>query len=269
MRRGAARRSRVDLRERGGACKPHLGCGDVEGRSPRARRSPRPRAPHTPAHGSISASAEEPRAGVCSAPCVRVDLRERGGAELTGRWPVFYSGRSPRARRSRVGRRAVRQRPGSISASAEEPDSAHSDSTPNGVDLRERGGARCVQRTENSESGRSPRARRSRASFEGAAYLRGSISASAEEPVARSRSFRSWRVDLRERGGASEAEHGRGLARGRSPRARRSRRLSLVVFWAPGSISASAEEPCLSPDRSTTPWVDLRERGGAVLQRDH
>ena len=254
---------RVDLRERGGASKAIVKEPSCRGRSPRARRSHPRRGAQALLRGSISASAEEPRPSPGAPTAPRVDLRERGGARCRRCGHPTTGGRSPRARRSLVDDGPRTGAIGSISASAEEPSRAlNSRSTPR-VDLRERGGATmCPANLRNGE-GRSPRARRSRATDRALGELKGSISASAEEPIHRRRCWRQRRVDLRERGGAASMAERERDAAGRSPRARRSPLGSSAAVPARGSISASAEEPTWGTWVYHWWGVDLRERGGA------
>ncbi len=211
-------KTRVDLRERGGAAS----AGSLEalaaGRSPRARRSHSGERMGERRCGSISASAEEPECPGLPGFACGVDLRERGGATHHSTFVPFAWGRSPRARRSPRRDAAVVVGAGSISASAEEPPLvAHCVGAPR-VDLRERGGAAMICCTTPRSVGRSPRARRSPARGAHGRCRRGSISASAEG-----------------------AQHGDGA--GRSPRARRSRHEHGGPLGHHGSISASAEEP--------------------------
>ena len=255
----------VDLRERGGAVRLFLVHRHGPGRSPRARRSQEQFARGRLAHGSISASAEEPRTTTRPRNCARVDLRERGGAFHRSRTVPTGPGRSPRARRSPRDAPPERVDGGSISASAEEPRTPGTARRRWRVDLRERGGAVVERATHVVALGRSPRARRSRSRRDASKSARGSISASAEEPIRTSSSRRSPRVDLRERGGAAIHVIHPLRNRGRSPRARRSlgdhERDLLRVGW----ISASAEEPNGSTTRTRCGRVDLRERGGASV----
>ena len=72
---------------------------------------------------------------------------------------------------------------GSISASAEEPNTDEASVCSVRVDLRERGGARMMMSMPTSAVGRSPRARRSQALTQANHVHFGSISASAEEPA--------------------------------------------------------------------------------------
>ena len=174
---------RVDLRERGGADCHSSRVPSVTGRSPRARRSPAQIGSRGARQGSISASAEEPRARAPSKPSRRVDLRERGGAIPGNAWANVDAGRSPRARRSPNAQDCQDSRAGSISASAEEPLITAPSSPSPGVDLRERGGAFETASTSSHVRGRSPRARRSQPPLRVHRASRGSISASAEEPT--------------------------------------------------------------------------------------
>ena len=255
----------VDLRERGGAITCRAEKSPPTGRSPRARRSPLRDGAEPGRRGSISASAEEPWSPSTARPGRRVDLRERGGADLGRTHDRGRRGRSPRARRSHCrARTSVRHR-GSISASAEEPRRGSRTAESLRVDLRERGGAALAVATASMVAGRSPRARRSRAGHAANAGRPGSISASAEEPRGARASRGLVRVDLRERGGARPTAGRERTESGRSPRARRSPRRELRRRTGAGSISASAEEPGKPRARTTRPGVDLRERGGAVV----
>ena len=235
------------------------------GRSPRARRSPRCAEEPRGALGSISASAEEPASRISVVAMWRVDLRERGGARAREHHTHPRTGRSPRARRSR-GLGCVRRRAcGSISASAEEPNSPGAGRSSTRVDLRERGGAASDGEPSGNVPGRSPRARRSQIQRIPTQHPTGSISASAEEPDACRGPRTPNRVDLRERGGAERVSKARRTSAGRSPRARRSRSRGRGASDRGGSISASAEEPPRLNTGAVSLGVDLRERGGAAV----
>ena len=194
----------VDLRERGGAPRRRGVVTLDGGRSPRARRSPRGASSRVVRRGSISASAEEPAPSPTRRRTSRVDLRERGGADLTFAGDGLAPGRSPRARRSRRQFELFGRGEGSISASAEEPASRAPHSVSGRVDLRERGGAASPSASLTRSAGRSPRARRSRGRAAPRWSTRGSISASAEEPARTGRCRVRPGVDLRERGGAEK-----------------------------------------------------------------
>jgi len=156
---------RVDLRAGGGAgLEPVENLAD-EGRSPRGRRSPEAGPWASMVLGSISARAEEPQDAAARHVEVEVDLRAGGGALGHVAARVFLEGRSPRGRRSHTGAvpRSIIVR--SISARAEEPRCSSPSAGCARVDLRAGGGAGTRHSGLESQTGRSPRGRRSLSRF--------------------------------------------------------------------------------------------------------
>ncbi len=253
----------VDLRVRGGAAPTSRWATPAPGRSPRARRSLAILLALLLAVRSISACAEEPAAPSVRPTRARVDLRVRGGAAWSRRRSGAKPGRSPRARRSLLARDSNGCAFRSISACAEEPGGGTLFGGLMTVDLRVRGGAILARRLTVEPAGRSPRARRSPAIVAAAQREKGSISACAEEPVNPLQWPGITEVDLRVRGGAYISAPRMTSRKGRSPRARRSRRVYATRNRSVGSISACAEEPKRTAPQSKPQKVDLRVRGGA------
>ncbi len=178
--RGRCRTStRVDPRVRGGADQTYGQITDAEGRSPRARgsrsgdlargeiggRSPRARgSPASPsandvAAGSIPACAGEPAGSLGLRASRRVDPRVRGGASHAAMMYSRATGRSPRARGSRLAGDGCGIGSGSIPACAGEPEIPLRHRPAHGVDPRVRGGAIRHSAADFPSTGRSPRAR--------------------------------------------------------------------------------------------------------------
>jgi len=221
--------------------------------------------------GSISAWAEEPVGERDRHSGCRVDLRVGGGAQAGSFSGLSAPGRSPRGRRSHHGRSGLTRARGSISAWAEEPYPISLWRGESRVDLRVGGGAFSRSLPLIRRCGRSPRGRRSRSHGHRGPSRRGSISAWAEEPPNRLGLSRRRRVDLRVGGGAAETDFDTELARGRSPRGRRSRFHDDITARRRGSISAWAEEPYWPPVDVVPATVDLRVGGGALrdaVERD-
>ncbi len=134
------RRTRVDLRVRGGDGSLVEIPRCLQGRSPRARRRPQ-RADHdADVSRSISACAEETRRTTPETRPSRVDLRVRGGDAGFRTTCDKCGGRSPRARRRRSSNTRAYTPTGSISACAEETSAPVVLTTRTKVDLRVRGG---------------------------------------------------------------------------------------------------------------------------------
>ena len=172
------------------------------GRSPRGRRSHTSRRRQQQAGGSISAWAEEPPTAAVAARSRGVDLRVGGGALGDRQGLGGMRGRSPRGRRSPFGTRQRTPWIGSISAWAEEPQSASLDVLRKWVDLRVGGGAHASGASTRPTRGRSPRGRRSPIRSRRRPGSRRSISAWAEEPRHHPLNRHQRRVDLRVGGGA-------------------------------------------------------------------
>ena len=179
----SAARIEVDPRARGGAVEHRRIVADAEGRSPRARGSPRGRHPRPRLGGSIPARAGEPpaRAGVWN--ISEVDPRARGGAHSRPSCSSAVPGRSPRARGSQRMAAFADISMGSIPARAGEPTGPRDDCTRTEVDPRARGGAPAWVYYVHAERGRSPRARGSQRRKARRSEDRGSIPARAGEPL--------------------------------------------------------------------------------------
>ena len=279
----------VHPRERGGAWnRPHASLPS-SGPSPRARGSRWGPWRAALARGSIPASAGEPARRLCAEDVMRVHPRERGGADARPPALLTVMGPSPRARGSR-GRGVARGRaPGSIPASAGEPDGALAAAGWPWVHPRERGGARSTPLSLSPAAGPSPRARGSRRLAAQRDAVVGSIPASAGEPTRRGRPPTSRRVHPRERGGATRRGERSALSSmrvhprerggaalfaprqyrkaGPSPRARGSPQRLDEHLGLHGSIPASAGEPPSGPRTSACGRVHPRERGGANSNR--
>src|SRR6266568_2105781 len=174
-------------------------------------------------------------------------------------------GRSPRARGSHAGQRALHIPDGSIPACAGEPRTKPPPPSLRRVDPRVRGGAPGMELAPAEDTGRSPRARGSLLVAVLEKGLPRSIPACAGEPSPGFARSPSPGVDPRVRGGAKL--FGRGLQgyAGRSPRARG----SLAHGGAPRvpsrSIPACAGEPTSRCRLRRRRRVDPRVRGGAGL----
>ncbi len=226
----------VDPRVRGGAEDHADRAGADDGRSPRARGS-RDRADHVlSGRGSIPACAGEPWTRHATRRDTRVDPRVRGGASPEPPPPPPVTGRSPRARGSRLRPVLRDQRRRSIPACAGEPEPEDLGHDEVGVDPRVRGGASDGVLHANHYHGRSPRARGSHVPRDVPLHAQGSIPACAGEPRCAAPGPRRWRVDPRVRGGASVSPLESVVASGRSPRARG----SLFHIWgSPGKEAAT------------------------------
>src|SRR6266568_4399002 len=174
-------------------------------------------------------------------------------------------GRSPRARGSHAGQRALHIPDGSIPACAGEPRTKPPPPSLRRVDPRVRGGAIARIRALAFARGRSPRARGSLRDRNDRGSARGSIPACAGEPWTRWTRRPAPPVDPRVRGGASCVRYGRTREYGRSPRARGSQNGGGGQRLTLGSIPACAGEPNCSAEGSRDTRVDPRVRGGASL----
>ncbi len=255
---------RVDPRVRGAATGRCSRWSAGGGRSPRARGSLQELDPPGEGHRSIPACAGQPSATPLPRSGARVDPRVRGAAAKVVLTRGRCSGRSPRARGSPVAPLALRLVKGSIPACAGQPDAFALVGHLSGVDPRVRGAAPPSWRPRARQSGRSPRARGSRP----VAWLRraalGSIPACAGQPLWCARRARDSRVDPRVRGAAPDVEPIRSASRGRSPRARGSRRAGRVRDAGRGSIPACAGQPDEDQVPLGHPGVDPRVRGAAA-----
>ena len=212
--------------------------------------------------GSIPASAGEPAAGTTCSSAAWVYPRERGGTFTPPRSRAAETGLSPRARGNPAAQPRLRQRRGSIPASAGEPQAKPTAAKRWWVYPRERGGTVYDGDGQTVQTGLSPRARgnpgRSSAGRPGPR----SIPASAGEPRHGGwPAGRSW-VYPRERGGTIASRCRGGELRGLSPRARGNLFSPLSALASRGSIPASAGEPHSEYAAASQPRVYPRERGG-------
>ena len=253
----------VDPRVRGGACARSACKSATQGRSPRARGSPRASSGCLGTRRSIPACAGEPRLAANVGYRFEVDPRVRGGAFPFHVVPSLFLGRSPRARGSRDALPQAWRRGGSIPACAGEPHPGQRRAALRGVDPRVRGGAPNGRYAGQIPTGRSPRARGSRVLEDFQAEDIRSIPACAGEPERLEEAKWTLRVDPRVRGGASSASMMRMRAMGRSPRARGSLRHFLGALIYKGSIPACAGEPLGRNAPGVFLGVDPRVRGGA------
>ncbi len=155
----------------------------VAGRSPRVRGSCGELDRAADDQGSIPASAGEPGRDCPVPDRGGVDPRECGGAGVEAVKKAQDEGRSPRVRGSRAWRRLSDDTAGSIPASAGEPAHRASRLTRQKVDPRECGGASTGAGAISGTPGRSPRVRGSRPKANPRRKPRGSIPASAGEPL--------------------------------------------------------------------------------------
>src|SRR6266568_651288 len=174
-------------------------------------------------------------------------------------------GRSPRARGSHAGQRALHIPDGSIPACAGEPRTKPPPPSLRRVDPRVRGGAPGMELAPAEDTGRSPRARGSLLVAVLEKGLPRSIPACAGEPSPGFARSPSPGVDPRVRGGASGVRYGRTCEYGRSPRARGSQNGGGGQRLTLGSIPACAGEPNCSAEGSRDRRADPRVRGGAPV----
>jgi hypothetical protein len=191
--------------------------------------------------------------------------RRSGAAGSTWASLCALSGRSPHARSSLGGVVPAHELLGSISACAEQPGRACECCQVSRVDLRMRGAAQCSGRFSLALWGRSPHARSSRDGRADRRHAAGSISACAEQPLARGSATCRVRVDLRMRGAAVDLDERQRPRYGRSPHARSSQRVEEARRDLLRSISACAEQPCWPSWSACRAGVDLRMRGAAAL----
>ena len=158
-------RARVYPRARGGAAEAEGGSRPVSGLSPRTRGSPDGFRQRLVDRRSIPAHAGEPCVGVPGTGSDRVYPRARGGACITSRVRLSYSGLSPRTRGSPDGfrQRLVDRR--SIPAHAGEPQIVVPGTRVLAVYPRARGGAYRVDAVDRLPPGLSPRTRGSRCRY--------------------------------------------------------------------------------------------------------
>src|SRR6266568_1147605 len=176
-------------------------------------------------------------------------------------------GRSPRARGSHAGQRALHIPDGSIPACAGEPRTKPPPPSLRRVDPRVRGGAPGMELAPAEDTGRSPRARGSLLVAVLEKGLPRSIPACAGEPSPGFARSPSPGVDPRVRGGASGTVTIAVPREGRSPRARGSPRQRVFHDLLQGSIPACAGEPTTPSRARPTSRVDPRVRGGACTAR--
>ena len=158
----------------------------------------------------------------------------------------------------------VREPPGSIPASAGEPDLPFRAGRPGRVYPRECGGTAVRMRIDPDESGLSPRVRGNLREGHRRIAGAGSIPASAGEPGWRLLSRRRTRVYPRECGGTRYGVMMMRYARGLSPRVRGNRGTRRRVSRSLGSIPASAGEPDGGVQRGGYGGVYPRECGGTT-----
>ncbi len=194
--------SEVHPRERGGAQLRETRAFVEWGPSPRARGSRANAGTLFVSCGSIPASAGEPCWSTRRRAGRRVHPRERGGASRRRRRGILSAGPSPRARGSLPLRTGTRSATGSIPASAGEPTTRLRCLPWSRVHPRERGGAYPCVPEPGQQPGPSPRARGSLSSPASRDSERGSIPASAGEPIDDRCTGDAQSVHPRERGGA-------------------------------------------------------------------
>ena len=214
--------------------------------------------------GAIPACAGEPAGELVPHPHEKGDPRVRGGAYTIGGTLQCSQGRSPRARGSRspAGREAGRE--GAIPACAGEPVRRSRAGRPEKGDPRVRGGAVYAIRNHEGKWGRSPRARGSPKPGGGRRDGAGAIPACAGEPASSAQAPRRSRGDPRVRGGAGDRRALRTFDKGRSPRARGSRRHDHCLDRPYGAIPACAGEPRSRRTEVSSTRGDPRVRGGAT-----
>ena len=155
--------------------------------------------------------------------------------------------------------------PGSIPASAGEPIPPPPLFGTIRVYPRERGGTDSGSILIARQKGLSPRARGNQVVLELEPVGIGSIPASAGEPISAPSMRRARGVYPRERGGTGMVKATDDYLEGLSPRARGNRSSSAMRRPSPGSIPASAGEPCSIACRSRASGVYPRERGGTPI----
>ncbi len=173
---------------------------------------------------SIPACAGQPCRPLQARLSWKVDPRVRGAAPRMTTTASLCSGRSPRARGSRSTRSLLAKSRGSIPACAGQPRSAPVPIFAPWVDPRVRGAAQENRLIGRCRRGRSPRARGSRANDIFCDHAKRSIPACAGQPYGWTLPTPRIGVDPRVRGAADRPRHAGAAYRGRSPRARGSRK---------------------------------------------
>ena len=233
----------------------------VTGPSPRARGIRVGEAARPAAHGSIPASAGNPRSRRPGRRRRRVHPRERGESLVASGGAPAADGPSPRARGIL---NAVEGRPiglGSIPASAGNPADRGAPADMVRVHPRERGESDHRPRARLPAPGPSPRARGIRRRAYPAPMRRGSIPASAGNPPFYLYAARELRVHPRERGESAMGLSAEESATGPSPRARGILDGHAAAADGLRSIPASAGNPSRRRPGSRWAWVHPRERG--------
>ena len=131
------------------------------------------------------------------------------------------------------------------------------------ADPRSRGGAGTERAPATPSEGRSPLARGSPHLLDELRVEDGPIPARAGEPPATRRPATTRRADPRSRGGAMSMPCGVTPTTGRSPLARGSQRVDVLVLAQVGPIPARAGEPAGRRSRRARGGADPRSRGGA------
>ena len=214
----------------------------ARGLSPRLRGNPSPAIRISAARGSIPASAGEPFSASSRRRRKRVYPRVCGGNQQSG--PFLGCGI------------------GSIPASAGEPTVTGEEAASVRVYPRVCGGTSKLRLDPKDFRGLSPRLRGNLAERQRLALRKGSIPASAGEPIAQRAMMSSIRVYPRVCGGTCRLYAKTKWKWGLSPRLRGNRSAIRSRQSGGRSIPASAGEPCLSCRTTTAPGVYPRVCGG-------
>ena len=217
--------------------------GRKSGLSPRLRGNLEASNVETALRGSIPASAGEPSGSRAGSDRSRVYPRVCGGTTPTRSHSPDHSGLSPRLRGNHAARCELILEIGSIPASAGEPSTLSAMPSEVTVYPRVCGGTNSTRAAPSRSPGLSPRLRGNRRYSPYASGCRGSIPASAGEPLERPQYPLGVWVYPRGCGGTYPIPPLRERYKGLSPRLRGNRYQARADAAEYGSIPASAGEP--------------------------